>query len=72
MRSSYVWQPLIISGTTASMPNNYLNWVVDVNTGSMNAGPSENSYEAERASLSGSAVVVSCSGSYSLQQAQST
>ncbi|KAF8607241.1 galactan 1,3-beta-galactosidase [Ceratobasidium sp. AG-I] len=62
MRSSYVWQPLTISGTTASMPNNYLNWVVDVNTGSMTAGPGENWYEAESASLSGSAVVASCSG----------
>ena len=67
MRSSYMWQPLTISGTTASMPNNYLNWVVDVNTGSMTAGPSENQPEAESASLSGSAVVASCSGSCCLQ-----
>ncbi|KAG8751488.1 hypothetical protein FRC12_012426 [Ceratobasidium sp. 428] len=62
MRSSYIWLPLSISGTTASIPNNYLNWVVDVNSGSMTAGPSENWYEAESASRSGSASVASCSG----------
>ncbi|KAG8697990.1 hypothetical protein FRC09_007511, partial [Ceratobasidium sp. 395] len=62
MRSSYIWLPLSISGTTASIPNNYLNWVVDVNSGSMTAGPSENQYEAESASRSGSASVSSCSG----------
>ncbi|CAE6478351.1 unnamed protein product [Rhizoctonia solani] len=62
MRSTYVWLPLTISGTTASMPTNYLNWVVDVNTGAMSAGPGENWYEAESASLSGAAVTASCSG----------
>ena len=50
MRSSYIWLPLSVSGTTLSLPNNYLNWVVDVNSGSMTAGPSENWYEAENAS----------------------
>ncbi|CAE6472685.1 unnamed protein product [Rhizoctonia solani] len=62
MRSTYVWLPLTISGTTASMPTNYVNWVVDVNTGAMGPGPGENWYEAESASLSGSAVKASCSG----------
>ncbi|KAF8688641.1 glycosyl hydrolase 43 family, partial [Rhizoctonia solani] len=62
MRSTYVWLPLTISGTTASMPTNYVNWVVDVNTGAMGPGPGENWYEAENASLSGSAVKASCSG----------
>ncbi|KAG8726702.1 hypothetical protein FRC10_006839 [Ceratobasidium sp. 414] len=38
------------------------NWVINVNSGSMNAGPSENWYEAESASRSGAATVVSCSG----------
>lgn len=63
MRSTYVWLPLTISGTTASMPNNYVNWVVNVSTGAMGAGPSENWYEAESATLSGAAVVASCTGS---------
>ncbi|KAG9090507.1 hypothetical protein FRC06_001024 [Ceratobasidium sp. 370] len=62
MRSTYIWLPLIISSTTASMPNYYDNWVVDVNSGSMGAGPSENWYEAEGASRGGAAIVVSCSG----------
>lgn len=41
MRSTYVWLPLTISGTTASMKN-AVNWVVDANSGSMTSGPSEN------------------------------
>ncbi|QRV98871.1 glycoside hydrolase family 43 protein [Ceratobasidium sp. AG-Ba] len=62
MRSSYIWLPLSVSGTTLSLPNNYVNWVMDANSGSMTAGPSENWYEAENASRSGAAVVASCSG----------
>lgn len=61
MRSSYIWLPLTISGSTATL-NWYLNWVVDVNSGSMTAGPSENSYEGEAATMSGGAKKVSCSG----------
>ncbi|KAF2181596.1 carbohydrate-binding module family 35 protein, partial [Zopfia rhizophila CBS 207.26] len=61
MRSTYVWLPLQISGTTASMKN-AVNWVPNVATGSMTSGPSENSYEGESAELSGGARTVSCSG----------
>ncbi|QRV84826.1 glycoside hydrolase family 43 protein [Ceratobasidium sp. AG-Ba] len=48
MRSSYIWLPLSVSGTTLSLPNNYVNWVMDANSGSMTAGRA--------------AVVASCSG----------
>ncbi|KAF2013618.1 carbohydrate-binding module family 35 protein [Aaosphaeria arxii CBS 175.79] len=61
MRSTYIWLPLTISGTSASMKN-AVNWVPDVNSGSLSAGPSENSYEGESAQLSGGAKTVSCSG----------
>lgn len=61
MRSTYVWLPLTISGTTASMKN-AVNWIVDANSGSMTAGPSENVYEGESATLAGGAKTVSCSG----------
>lgn len=61
MRSTYVWLPLQISGTTATMKN-AVNWVPDVSSGSMTSGPSENSYEGESATLSGGAKTVSCSG----------
>ncbi|KAJ4301231.1 hypothetical protein N0V90_003322 [Kalmusia sp. IMI 367209] len=61
MRSTYVWLPLTISGTTASMKN-AVNWIVDVNSGSMTSGPSEIAYEGESATLSGGAKTVSCSG----------
>ncbi|KAG8736439.1 hypothetical protein FRC10_009321 [Ceratobasidium sp. 414] len=60
MRSTYVWLPLEISGTTASMLNNYPSWVIDVNSNSMVAGPSEKWYEAEKASLVKPAVAVNC------------
>lgn len=61
MRSTYIWLPLQISGTTARMPN-AVNWVPNVSSGSMTSGPSENSYEGESATLSGGAKSVSCSG----------
>lgn len=61
MRSTYVWLPLTIDGTTASMKNS-VNWILNPNTGSMTAGPSENTYEGEAATLSGGARSVSCSG----------
>ncbi|KAF2463535.1 glycosyl hydrolase family 43 protein [Lindgomyces ingoldianus] len=60
MRSTYVWLPLQISGTTASMKN-AVNWVPNASSGSMTSGPSENSYEGESAELSGGAKTVSCS-----------
>ncbi|ORY11419.1 galactan 1,3-beta-galactosidase [Clohesyomyces aquaticus] len=61
MRSTYVWLPLQISGTTASMKN-AVNWVPNVSSGSPTSGPSEASYEGESAQLSGGAKAVSCSG----------
>jgi hypothetical protein len=61
MRSTYVWLPLTISGTTISM-SNYVNWVPNVSAGTWAAGPSESQPEAEAAMLGGSAVTVSCSG----------
>ncbi|CAI6341523.1 unnamed protein product [Periconia digitata] len=61
MRSTYIWLPLQLSGTTASMKNT-VNWVPDANSGSMTPGPSENKYEGETAALSSGAKTVSCSG----------
>ncbi|KAG8944844.1 hypothetical protein FRC04_001377 [Tulasnella sp. 424] len=69
MRSSYIWLPLTISGTTASMNTNYVNWVIDPNTGTWSGGPSENSYEGESATLSNGAKAVSCSGCSGTQAA---
>lgn len=61
MRSTYVWLPVNIDGTTATMKN-AVNWVVDPNTGSMAAGPTEKSYEGESATLTSGAKSQSCSG----------
>lgn len=61
MRSTYIWLPLKIEGTTASMKNS-VNWVLDAQSGSMTSGPSENQYEGEAAALSGGAKAQSCSG----------
>lgn len=62
MRSTYIWLPIQISGTTASMPTNYVNFVINPSTGAATGGPSENSYEGENAALSNGAKVVSCTG----------
>ncbi|KAH7391705.1 glycosyl hydrolase [Pyrenochaeta sp. MPI-SDFR-AT-0127] len=60
MRSTYVWLPLQIDGTTATMKNS-VNWILDANSGSMTAGPSENQYEGESATLSNGARSQACS-----------
>jgi hypothetical protein len=60
MRSTYVWLPLQISGTTASMKNT-VNWILDPVTGATSAGPEENSYEGENANLANGAVSQACS-----------
>ncbi|RAR05943.1 carbohydrate-binding module family 35 protein [Stemphylium lycopersici] len=60
MRSTYVWLPLQISGTTASMENT-VNWIIDPSTGTMIAGPKENTYEGESATLADGAKSLSCS-----------
>lgn len=43
---SYVWLPLTISGTTASLTW-YYNWVINAVAGTWSAPPADNSYEAE-------------------------
>ncbi|MCJ1444787.1 MAG: hypothetical protein MMC23_005289 [Stictis urceolatum] len=58
MASTYIWLPLTLSGTTASMPTSYVNWLPSTFAG----GPSENSYEGESATLGGGAKSVACSG----------
>jgi hypothetical protein len=60
MRSTYIWLPLKIDGTTASMKN-AVNWVLDPSTGSMKAGPEEKQAEGESGTLSNGAKVQSCS-----------
>ncbi|KAF2198012.1 Arabinanase/levansucrase/invertase [Delitschia confertaspora ATCC 74209] len=60
MRSTYVWLPLSISGTTASMKN-AVNWIPNISAGSTSSGPTENSYEGETAQLSGGAKSIACS-----------
>lgn len=62
MSSTYVWLPITISGTTASMPTNYINWIVNPSTGAWSVGPSENWYEGEAATLASGAEIVTCSG----------
>ncbi|TVY28284.1 hypothetical protein LHYA1_G003266 [Lachnellula hyalina] len=61
MRSTYVWLPLTLSGTTATL-NNEVNWIL--NSNSWSSGPSETTPEAEASTntLSGGAKVISCSG----------
>ena len=62
MRSTYIWLPITISGTTATMSTNYVNWIINTSTGAASAGPSETSYEGESSTLSNGAKVVACSG----------
>ncbi|CAE7178317.1 hypothetical protein CFE70_005844 [Pyrenophora teres f. teres 0-1] len=61
MRSTYIWLPLTLSGTTASMKN-AVNWILDPTTGAASAGPKENAYEGESATLANGAKTISCSG----------
>jgi len=61
MRSTYIWLPLTLSGTTASMKN-AVNWVLNTSTGAMTAGPSEISYEGEAGTMSNGAITVTCTG----------
>lgn len=48
MRSTYVWLPLQISGSTASLTW-YINWTINPSTGAWAGGPSETSKEGEAA-----------------------
>jgi hypothetical protein len=61
MRSTYIWLPLKLDGTTATMKNS-VNWVLDAKSGATNAGAEENQYEGEAAALSNGAKSQSCSG----------
>lgn len=61
MRSTYVWLPLKIEGSTASVKN-AVNWVLNAQSGSMTAGPEEKQYEGEAGTLSNGAKAQSCSG----------
>ncbi|KAL3418078.1 glycosyl hydrolase family 43 protein [Phlyctema vagabunda] len=70
MRSTYVWLPLTITGTTATL-NNQVNWILNIAAGTWSPGPSETTPEAESSSnlLSNGAVTqacTSCSGSKSV------
>lgn len=60
MRSTYIWLPLTISGTTATLKNS-VNWIVNPSTGASSAGPSENQYEGEAATLGNDARTIDCS-----------
>ncbi|KAF6819513.1 glycosyl hydrolase family 43 protein [Colletotrichum sojae] len=61
MRSTYVWLPLTISGTTITLSDR-VNWTPNVAAGTWAAGPTESSYEGESATLSGGARTISCTG----------
>ncbi|KAH7401747.1 galactan 1,3-beta-galactosidase [Phaeosphaeria sp. MPI-PUGE-AT-0046c] len=61
MRSTYVWLPMKIEGTSASVKN-AVNWVLDAKSGSSASGPEEKQYEGESGTLSNGAKVQSCSG----------
>jgi hypothetical protein len=61
MRSTYIWLPLTLDGTSASMKN-AVNWILNPTSGAMTSGPSENSYEGESATLSNGAKSQACAG----------
>ncbi|TAQ88162.1 hypothetical protein B7494_g3525 [Chlorociboria aeruginascens] len=63
MESTYVWLPLTLSGTTATMANQ-VNWILNVGAGTWTTGPSETTPEAEASTntLANGARTVSCSG----------
>lgn len=61
MRSTYVWLPLKIEGNNATLTNPE-RWSINWDVGTWSPGPTEESYEAEKATLSGGARVLICSG----------
>ncbi|OLN81133.1 hypothetical protein CCHL11_09529 [Colletotrichum chlorophyti] len=62
MRSTYVWLPLSVSGTTVTLADR-VNWTPNVGGGgSWAPGPAETSYEGENATLKGGARSISCAG----------
>lgn len=61
MRSTYVWLPLEIEDTKATLTNQE-HWSIDWKAETWLPGPKEDSYEAETATFSGGARVLNCSG----------
>ncbi|PQE22970.1 Glycosyl hydrolase family 43 protein [Rutstroemia sp. NJR-2017a BBW] len=63
MTSTYVWLPLTISGTTATMANR-VNWIINAAAGTWSTAPSETTPEAEASTnaLASGAKIISCSG----------
>ncbi|KAG4425091.1 hypothetical protein IFR04_001861 [Cadophora malorum] len=63
MTSTYVWLPLELSGTTATMANR-VNWILNLSAGTWSPGPSETTPEAESSTntLSSGAKSLDCSG----------
>lgn len=61
MTTTYVWLPLTLSGTTATL-HNEVNWILDIEGRTWKSGPAETSFEAEDAvnTLSGGAKVADC------------
>lgn len=61
-RSTYVWLPLNITGTTVSMPN-LTSWGLNATAGTWTPAPAETEREAETNSLLyGSATILNCTG----------
>ncbi|KAG9086823.1 hypothetical protein FS749_003345 [Ceratobasidium sp. UAMH 11750] len=58
-RSTYVWLPLEIDGTTASMLSG-ASWVPKIERAALLPLRNETWYQAENASISGSATIISC------------
>ncbi|KAI9640018.1 hypothetical protein NHQ30_011580 [Ciborinia camelliae] len=63
MTSTYVWLPLTISGTTATL-SNQVNWIINPTAGTWTTGPSETWPEAEATTntLTNGAITLTCSG----------
>ncbi|KAH7400259.1 glycoside hydrolase family 43 protein [Cadophora sp. MPI-SDFR-AT-0126] len=63
MTSTYVWLPLELSGTTATMADR-VNWILNISAGTWSAGPSETTPEAESSTntLANGAKSLACSG----------
>jgi len=62
MTSTYVWLPLTVSGTTATL-HNEVNWIFNIAAGTWTTGPSETTPEAESStnSWASGARILTCS-----------
>ncbi|KAF7893925.1 hypothetical protein EAF00_007439 [Botryotinia globosa] len=63
MTSTYVWLPITISGTKATM-SNQVNWSINPTAGTWTTGPTETTPEAEASTnaLANGAITLTCSG----------